>query len=153
MNPMGFRFQRRLNLGKGLGLNVSKSGIGSSFRGRYGSIGSTGLSIRSGIPGLTFRQGWGKGGQGAIVALAVMAIVTVTAVLTIMVFRAIVILACALWAGARWCALTASDYLEYRRMGAQDFTEQVPRLPNTTVVEPGDRTLGEIIRGSKSGNG
>lgn len=149
---MGFRFQRRLNLGKGLGLNVSKSGIGSSFRGRYGSIGSTGFSIRSGIPGLSFRQGWGKGGQGALVTMAVLALVTVAVVLAVVAFRAVVLLACALWAGGRWCALTASDYLEYRRTGTQRSSGTASRPPHTTVVEPGDRTLGEIIRDSKSRN-
>lgn len=33
---MGFIFRRRLNLGSGLGLNVSKSGLSLSQRGKHG---------------------------------------------------------------------------------------------------------------------
>lgn len=53
---MGFRFYRRINLGSGLGLNLSKSGIGTSIRSKHGSIGSSGFSIRTGIPGSSYRQ-------------------------------------------------------------------------------------------------
>lgn len=53
---MSLRYQKRVNLGKGVGLNLSRSGISSSYRGRWGSIGSTGFSIRTGIPGLSFRK-------------------------------------------------------------------------------------------------
>ena len=43
-------------MGDGIGLNLSKSGISSSIRTKYGSFGSTGFSIRSGIPGLYYRK-------------------------------------------------------------------------------------------------
>jgi hypothetical protein len=35
---MGFRFGTRINLGKGLGLNISKSGITPSLRTKVGSV-------------------------------------------------------------------------------------------------------------------
>jgi hypothetical protein len=57
---MGSRFYRRIPLGGGAGVNISKSGISTSFRGKFGSLGSSGFSIRSGIPGLSFRSGWGS---------------------------------------------------------------------------------------------
>ena len=57
---MGFRFYRRIPLGGGAGVNISKSGISTSFRGKFGSLGSSGFSIRTEIPGLSFRSGWGS---------------------------------------------------------------------------------------------
>jgi hypothetical protein len=53
---MSWRVQRRINLGNGVGLNVSKTGISPSLRTRYGAIGPKGFSIRTGIPGLSFRK-------------------------------------------------------------------------------------------------
>ncbi len=53
---MGFRYRKRINLGKGFGLNISKSGVSPSFRTKRGSLSSKGYSIRSGIPGLTYRK-------------------------------------------------------------------------------------------------
>ncbi|WP_282178442.1 DUF4236 domain-containing protein [Maribacter stanieri] len=71
---MGLRYQKRVNLGNGYGLNLSKSGISSSYRSKYGSVGPRGFSIRTGIPGLTFRSSFGKSkkGDGAIVALMIL---------------------------------------------------------------------------------
>ena len=57
---MGFRYQKRINLGKGFGLNISKSGVSPSFRTKRGSLSSKGYSIRSGIPGLTYRKTFSK---------------------------------------------------------------------------------------------
>lgn len=57
---MSLRYQKRVNLGNGLGLNLSKTGFSSSYRSKYGSIGSRGYSIRTGIPGLSFRSYFGK---------------------------------------------------------------------------------------------
>ncbi|MFM2157480.1 MAG: hypothetical protein RL516_2229 [Bacteroidota bacterium] len=65
---MGFRFQKRVSLGSGLGLNISKSGVSPSYRTRYGSISSKGFSFRTGVAGLTYRSGFGgrkrKGNSG-----------------------------------------------------------------------------------------
>lgn len=57
---MSFRFQRRIKLGKGLGLNLSKNGVSPSYKTKHGSIGSRGYSIRTGIPGLTYRKSFSK---------------------------------------------------------------------------------------------
>jgi hypothetical protein len=57
---MEFRFYKRIPLGGGAGVNISKSGLSTSFRGKFGSLGTSGFSIRSGIPGLSFRTSWGR---------------------------------------------------------------------------------------------
>ncbi|WP_394970387.1 DUF4236 domain-containing protein [uncultured Croceitalea sp.] len=57
---MAFRFQKRIKLGKGLGINVSKSGITPSYRNRKGSLSTKGYSVRTGIPGLTYRKTFSK---------------------------------------------------------------------------------------------
>jgi len=70
---MGFRFQKRVSLGGGLGLNISKSGVSPSYRTRYGSISSRGFSFRTGIAGLTYRSGFGgrsrKGNASDVILL------------------------------------------------------------------------------------
>ncbi len=53
---MAFRFNKRIKLGKGLGINLSKSGISTSYRTKNGSVGSKGFSVRTGVPGLTYRK-------------------------------------------------------------------------------------------------
>ncbi len=53
---MGFRYQKRTNLGKGLGLNICKSGISPSIRTKSGTLSGKGYSLRSGIPGMTYRK-------------------------------------------------------------------------------------------------
>ncbi len=67
---MGFRLQKRVGGNRGLGVNISGSGFSTSYRSKYGAIGSKGFSIRTGLPGLTFRSNWAKGnrkGNGASV--------------------------------------------------------------------------------------
>ncbi|MFM8950741.1 MAG: DUF4236 domain-containing protein [Bacteroidota bacterium] len=66
---MGFRFQKRINLGDGVGINVSKSGLSTSVRTKYGSFGSRGFSLRTGIPGLSWRSGFGGKNGGAVLLL------------------------------------------------------------------------------------
>jgi len=61
---MGFRFYRRIPVDKNTGINVSKSGFSASTRGGYGSIGTKGFSIRTGIPGLGFRKSWSGSSKG-----------------------------------------------------------------------------------------
>lgn len=53
---MGFRFNKRINLGKGLGFNVSKSGISPSVRTKIGSFSSKGFSVKTGISGVSYRK-------------------------------------------------------------------------------------------------
>ncbi len=65
---MGLRISKRINLGSGLGLNVSKSGIAPSVRTPWGAVGTRGVSVRSGIPGVSYRSGASKD-TGLIVVL------------------------------------------------------------------------------------
>ncbi len=86
---MGFRFHKRVSLGGGLGLNISKSGVSPSYRTRYGSISSKGFSFRTGIAGLTYRSGFGgrsrKGNAGdAILLLFVAFWLVIISLLTIL---------------------------------------------------------------------
>lgn len=149
---MGFRFYRRINLGSGLGLNLSKSGIGTSVRGKHGSIGSSGFSIRTGIPGLSYRQGWGKGGQGALVFIAVAAFFTVAAVLAVVAFKVLVVLLTLAWQCAQWCFLTARDYIEYRKTGKQPIAalraEPVSSVP--AIEQQSEKTLAQIMEEAKT---
>ena len=103
---MGFRFQRRVNLSGGWGLNASKSGGSLSYRGRGGSIGTRGFSIRSGIPGLSFRQSWGKnaGATGLILVFVSLAIAAL-----VLVFQLLVILIPIIWQCIAWLVLTTYD--------------------------------------------
>jgi hypothetical protein len=57
---MPVQFNKRVNLGNGLGVNISKSGFSSSYRTKYGTFGSRGFSIKTGIPGVTFRHRFSK---------------------------------------------------------------------------------------------
>lgn len=54
---MGIRIQKRIKLGKGFGINLSKRGASISYRGKRGSIGSKGYSIKTPIKGVSFRGG------------------------------------------------------------------------------------------------
>jgi len=61
---MGLRFYKRIKLGKGFGLNISKSGIRPSFRSKRGSVSSRGFTLRSGIPGLNYRKNFSQSSKG-----------------------------------------------------------------------------------------
>ncbi|PKP17233.1 MAG: hypothetical protein CVU07_04575 [Bacteroidetes bacterium HGW-Bacteroidetes-23] len=65
---MSFRIQKRINLGKGLGLNISKSGISPSLRTKTGSISSKGYSVRTGVKGVNYRKAFSKN-SGCVVML------------------------------------------------------------------------------------
>ncbi len=68
---MAFRFNKRIKLSKGLGLNVSKSGITPSYRNKRGSLSSKGYSVRTGIPGLSYRKTFSKAkNSGCLVIFA-----------------------------------------------------------------------------------
>src|SRR5688572_4363156 len=107
---MGFRFQRRINLSGGWGVNASGSGASLSYRSRHGSIGTKGFSLRTGIPGLSFRQGWGK--NAGAVALIFVAIMAALAMLALIV-RIIAYLIPVLWQCVRWVTLTLYDLFVY----------------------------------------
>ncbi len=70
---MGFKYNKRIKLGKGFGLNISKSGISPSYRTKRGSLSSKGYSIRTGIPGLTYRKPFKKSkGSGCLILLFIL---------------------------------------------------------------------------------
>ncbi len=66
---MGFRYQKRINLGKGLGINISKSGISPRYRTKRGTLSSKGYSIRSGIPGMTYQKSFSKSKSGGCLSV------------------------------------------------------------------------------------
>ena len=72
---MGIRYQKRVGGTKGFGLNFSGSGISSSYRTKYGTVGSKGFSIRSGIPGLSFRSSYGRGKDKGVTALIILGLI------------------------------------------------------------------------------
>lgn len=72
---MGLRYHKRIGGNKGFGLNLSGSGISSSYRTKYGTVGSKGFSIITGIPGLSFRGGYGRGKNKGITALIMLGII------------------------------------------------------------------------------
>jgi len=79
---MGFRFNKRIKLGKGLGINVSKSGITPSYRNKKGSVSSKGYSVRTGIPGLSYRKTFSKSKNSGCL-LVIFLLVASSSVLTI----------------------------------------------------------------------
>ena len=68
---MAFKFNKRIKLGKGLGVNLSKSGISTSYRTKRGSVSSKGFSIKTGIPGLSYRKSFKNSGCVLSVSLIV----------------------------------------------------------------------------------
>ena len=68
---MGFRFQKRINLGGGLGLNISKSGISPSLKTSRGTISSKGLSVRTGIAGVNYQNNFSKAKNSGCMLLSV----------------------------------------------------------------------------------
>lgn len=154
---MGFRFQRRVNLGRGLGLNISKSGISPSVRTRYGSLGTKGFSLRTGIPGLTYRQGFGrKSGGGAIVGLIliVIALLPFLFQLTVMVVRVLAVVAAWLiqiliiapFNLLCWLGQSLADYIASRmnRTGAPNASAAVP-APQAQPQQLTDRRDFQVI--------
>ena len=83
---MGLRFNKRINLGKGLGVNVSKSGITPSYRTKRGSLSSKGYSVKTGIPGITYRRTYSKSkNKGCLLILIFF--VLISSILTITSYK------------------------------------------------------------------
>ena len=127
---MSFRIQRRMNLGSGLGLNLSKSGLSPSIRTKFGSLGAKGFSLRTGIKGLYIRQSWGKGVDGAIIGIMMTMFMLV---LNVGINLTFFILKICLYAGwltlaiafniVGWTVLTLFDlvyYLMFKRMKSDE---------------------------------
>ena len=120
---MGFRFQRRLNLGSGLGLNLGKTGASVSGRAFFGSVGTGGFSVRSGLPGFSYRKSFGRGGAGLVVGLVVTSavlVVNLTALLVVLGVKLFIALVQVCWVLVvaalnllLWMILTLSDLAGY----------------------------------------
>ncbi|WP_428228709.1 DUF4236 domain-containing protein [Flavobacterium sp.] len=67
---MAFRFQKRIKLGGGFGLNLSKSGISPSLRTKMGTFSKSGYSTKTGISGLRYQN------SGCMVLFAFTGIIT-----------------------------------------------------------------------------
>jgi hypothetical protein len=106
---MGFRFYRRANLGGGLGLNLSKSGVSSSLRTKYGSFGSRGFSIPTGIKGLYYRGG--SGSKNAGLAVLIMLMIAGAAILAYFLVELIIRMILFLWF---W--IVKEDHLDYTHL-------------------------------------
>ncbi len=79
LNIMGIKFRKRINLGKGFGLNLSSAGLSGSYRSRMGSVGTRGFSIRTGIPGLSFYSRWKKSNnsEGGLILIVAFGLILV----------------------------------------------------------------------------
>ncbi|NQT63596.1 MAG: DUF4236 domain-containing protein [Candidatus Marinimicrobia bacterium] len=128
---MSFRIQRRMNLGSGLGLNLSKSGASPSIRTKFGSVGAKGFSLRTGIKGLYIRQSWGKGVDGAIIGILVtmlMIVMNIGISITFFMLKIALYVGWFLFAVAfnvvGWIVLTLYDiiyYLIFKRMNSDEI--------------------------------
>jgi hypothetical protein len=72
---MGFRFQRRIRIGPGFRINLSKSGVSTSLgtKGAWFTVGPRGTRTTAGIPGtgLSYTQSSrNRSGVGALLLLA-----------------------------------------------------------------------------------
>ncbi|MGO4773661.1 DUF4236 domain-containing protein [Flavobacterium sp. W22_SRS_FK3] len=67
---MNFRFQKRIRLGGGLGLNISKSGISPSLRTKIGTFSKNGYSNKIWIPGIKYQS------SGCLVIFAFKGLIT-----------------------------------------------------------------------------
>ncbi len=82
---MAFRYYKRIKLGKRFGINISKSGISPSYRSRFGTMSSRGYSLRTGIPGLTYKKSFKKK-KGCLLLFMVLISINVT-VFSILFFQ------------------------------------------------------------------
>lgn len=79
---MGFRFQKRINLGKGIGLNISKSGITPSIRTKSGSLSTKGYSVKTGISGVSYRKNFSNSkNSGCAVFLLIPIVIIISKIL------------------------------------------------------------------------
>jgi fatty acid desaturase len=111
---MAFRYFRRINLGNGLGLNVSKSGVSTSVRTKFGSFGSKGYSIRSGITGLSYRKNFGssrKGKNDATAFLLIMLFIGLFYLAAIVLWNLLLFI---VWLFARLYFLFSQQYSLYK---------------------------------------
>lgn len=101
-----------------------------SYRSQHGSIGTRGFSLRTGIPGLSYRRSWGKNAGAA--ALIVLAVVIAFGVLAV-ALRILLFVIPLLWSCLAWIALTLYDLCIYavgRMKMPQSNPAVAPQIPN-----------------------
>jgi len=115
---MGFRYQKRVNLGDGVGINVSKTGISTSYRTKYGSISPKGFTLKTGIPGLSFRSSFGraKGKNDAIILLLAWMIVGAFLLATLILYNLIRLI---FWLGTELLHFGLRKYYQHKEKKEQ----------------------------------
>ncbi len=103
---MGFRFYKRVNLGNGLGLNLSKSGVSPSIRTSSGSIGTRYFSIPTGIKGLYYRGGTGgkNAGLAWLIFILLVSVFVLAYYLIIGIINGLILL---------WHWIVKEDHIDY----------------------------------------
>jgi|GEM_PF-1431899 len=128
---MGLRYYRRINMGKGWGLNLSKSGLSTSFRTKWGAFGTKGYSIRTGIPGLSYRKTFTRVKQGDAATIFFLIILA-----TILLYVAILIVwnlgRFAVWSTARLYHALKPAHTEIPQQGATEQHESAGVLAENT---------------------
>ena len=124
---MGLRYYRRINMGKGWGLNLSKSGLSTSFRTKWGAFGTKGYSIRTGIPGLSYRKTFTRVKQGDAATIFFLIILA-----TILLYVAILIVwnlgRFAVWSTARLYHVLKPTHTKVFQQETADKQESVDTL-------------------------
>ncbi|HUH26337.1 MAG TPA: hypothetical protein VLY87_06900 [Flavobacterium sp.] len=126
---MGLRYQKRIGGNKGFGLNLSGSGISSSYRTKYGTVGSKGFSIRSGIPGLSFRGSYGRGKDKGATALIILGMILAGFILY---YSAIILYNFALFL---WWFLTETRKLILRKYYIWQEKKELQKKENLMEIE------------------
>lgn len=123
---MGLSYNKRIGNKSGFGVNISTSGISSSYRSKYGTIGSKGFSVRTGIPGLTFRSGWksSKNKGSAALILIIIGGIFIFAYFFILVFYNVIRFI--IWLITQIYNLAISQYYKYKERHSPKLEE----LPN-----------------------
>ncbi|REG90488.1 DUF4236 domain-containing protein [Flavobacterium aquicola] len=81
---MGLSFRKRVNLGSGLGLNISKSGISPSIRTKAGSISSKSFSVKTGVSGVSYRKNFSTAkNSGCMMLLTILGIMVLLLIVSI----------------------------------------------------------------------
>jgi uncharacterized protein YegL len=114
-------------------VNLSKSGVSPSYRTNYGSIVPKGFSIRTGIPGLTYRGGKGKRGQGAAIVLLVMIAFVAAAIGAIVLWNLLRFL---IWALVEIYHFFLRKKLQYGLARARNSSLSAPGPAATTALSP-----------------
>lgn len=130
---MGIRFNKRIGGNRGFGINLSKSGLSSSYRSKFGSISPRGFSVRTGIPGLTFRSRWGlKKNRGSIglILLIVFSLFYLAYYVILLAYNLLRLL----W----WIIIEIAHFVMRLYYGYRSTSERIkdPRISNREFIEP-----------------